>query len=131
LVLARVQVSDDDFDSVRRTETAELRRRSVTYRGDRPAAQVAGRVVIIVDDGLATGATMRAAVAAVHRQGPAKLVVAVPVGPADHGGPALAGQVDEVVVALSPRPFQAVRQGYRDFSETNDDEVLAALARLR
>ena len=128
-VLARVQISDEDFETVRRAELVELARRSVAYRGDRPVTAVAGRTVIIVDDGLATGSTMRAAVAAVRRQWPARLVVGVPVGPADHGGPALRDQVDEVVVAMTPTPFQAVRQGYRDFSETSDDEVLAALAR--
>jgi putative phosphoribosyl transferase len=126
-VLARVRVTDDEFEAVRRAELAELRRRSLAYRGDRPASPVAGRVVIIVDDGLATGSTMRAAVAALRRQQPGRLIVAVPVGPADCG-PALRGQVDDVVVALTPTPFQAVRQGYRDFSETSDDEVLAALA---
>jgi putative phosphoribosyl transferase len=91
---------------------------------------VNGRVVIIVDDGLATGSTMRAAVAAVRRQQPHRVVVAVPVGPPDCGA-TLGDQVDEVVVALTPAGFRAVRQGYLDFSETSDDEVLAALAQLR
>ncbi len=127
-VLAKVQVSDEDFETVRRAEIEELHRRSVAYRGDRPAARVADRVVIIVDDGLATGSTMRAAIAAVRRQRPGRVIVAVPVGPVDVGAE-LRDQVDEVVVALTPKPFQAVRQGYRDFSETSDDEVLAALAR--
>jgi putative phosphoribosyl transferase len=127
-VLARVQVSDAEFDAVHRAELTELHRRSVAYRGDRPAVALAGQVVIIVDDGLATGSTMRAAVAAVRRQQPRRLVVAVPVGPVDSGA-ALGEQVDEVVVALTPARFQAVRQGYQDFSETSDDEVLAALGR--
>jgi putative phosphoribosyl transferase len=127
-VLARAQVSAAEFDAVRRAELAELHRRSVAYRGDRPAVSVAGRVVIIVDDGLATGSTMRAAVAAVRRQLPRRLVVAVPVGPADCGTE-LGEQVDEVVVALTPERFQAVRQGYQDFSETSDDEVLRSIGR--
>jgi len=126
VVLSRLGITPDDFDAVYRRELRELRRRAAAYRGKRPAAAIAGRVVIIVDDGVATGATMRSAVAAVRRQRPARLVVAVPVGAADTCA-ALTREVDEVVCALTPQPFRAVRQGYRDFTQTPDEEVLAIL----
>lgn len=97
------------------------------YRGSRPAVTVADRVVIVVDDGLATGATMRAAVAAVRRGRPARLIVAVPVGAWDTCE-MLLREVDEVVCARHPEPFRAVHQGYLDFSQTSDEQVLALLA---
>lgn len=127
-VLDRLTISAAAFDTVRAAELAELRRRTRVYRGDRPTPALAGRVVIIVDDGLATGATMRAAVAAVARQRPGRLVVAVPVGPADCRS-VLGGVPDEVVCALTPVRFRAVRQGYLDFGETSDEQVLASLRR--
>ena len=108
-------------------ELTELRRREAAYRGGRPPARVQGRTVLVVDDGLATGATVRAAVAAVRRGDPARVVVAAPVGAA--GSVQELGRVaDEVVCPLTPRPFRAVGQAYDDFGETTDDEVRAALA---
>jgi putative phosphoribosyl transferase len=127
VVRARLGISDADFDAVRRRELAELRRRTSAYRGDRAPPAVTGQVVIIVDDGLATGSTMRAAVAAVRRQHPARLVVAVPVGAARTCA-TLRREVDEVVCARFPEPFHAVHQGYLDFSQTRDEEVLAILS---
>lgn len=129
-VVTRLRIPQADFDAVYRSECTELRRRSLAYRGGRPAVSVAGRVVIVVDDGLATGSTMRAAVAAVRRHHPARVIAAVPVGAAESCR-VLAEEVDEVVCALLPAPFHAVRQGYRDFHQTSDDEVLDALARFR
>lgn len=126
-VLSGLHISPADFDAVYQAELRELRRRTAAYRDDRPPVRVAGRTVIIVDDGLATGATIRAAVAAVRRQQPGRLVVAVPVGALDSCRQ-LDAEVDEVVCALTPEPFRAVRQGYADFSETSDEQVLAALA---
>jgi putative phosphoribosyl transferase len=117
----------DAFDEVRDREVAELRRRERTYRAGRPPEPLTGRAVVLVDDGLATGATMRAAVAAVRRQAPASLTVAVPVGSSRACGE-LAPDVDRVVCLESPASFRAVGQAYRDFSETPDDEVVAALA---
>lgn len=125
-VLAGAGISAVDFDAVRRRELAELQRRTARYRRDRPALAVLDKVVIVVDDGLATGSTMRAAVAAVRRRRPGRLIVAVPVGAADTCA-ALRGEVDEVICALTPHPFRAVHQGYRDFTQTTDAEVLALL----
>ncbi len=126
-VVQGLSISAADFDAVYRAELQELERRVVALRRDRPPVPVTGRVAIVVDDGFATGATMRAAVAAVNRQLPARVVVAVPVGPAGMGS-GWGEQVDEVVCALTPDRFSAVHQGYDDFSQTSDEQVLAALA---
>ena len=127
-VLAAARVAPETFESVRQEELLELRRRESAYRDGRPPVAVAGRTVIVVDDGLATGATMRAAVVAVRRQGPRALVVAVPVG-SPSACSALADLVDELVCLSAPPGFRAVGQAYADFSETTDAEVRAALAR--
>jgi predicted phosphoribosyltransferase len=121
-VLLRAEVSTAAFDDVYRRETAELRRRETAYRGDRPAVPLGDRVVILVDDGLATGATMRAAVAAVRKQQPREIVVAAPVG-ARETCAKLAAQVDAVVCPYTPANFRSVGQGYADFSQTSDEEV--------
>lgn len=108
-------------------EGRELARRERLYRGDRPPPAIGGRTAIVVDDGLATGATMRVAVSALRGAGAARIVVAVPVGPAESRDE-LAGEADEVVCALTPRPFVSVGRWYRDFRPTSDDEVRALLA---
>jgi putative phosphoribosyl transferase len=125
-VLSQVSVQEQDFWAVHDRELHELRRREATYRGGRAAVVVRDRVVVLVDDGLATGSTMRAAVGAVRRQQPARLVVAVPVGSAETCE-ALRGDADEVVCGWTPEPFYAVGQGYRDFRATQDGEVTAGL----
>ncbi|WP_318241216.1 phosphoribosyltransferase [Cellulomonas avistercoris] len=127
-VRARAHVTLDDLDRARRRELVELHRREAAYRGGRPAPRLAGRVVLLVDDGLATGATMRAAVAAVRGLAPARVVVAVPVG-SDGGCAALARVADDVVCVRRPAPFRAVGQAYADFDPPSDDEVRALLAR--
>ncbi|MFC6157716.1 phosphoribosyltransferase [Kribbella jiaozuonensis] len=115
------------MDEVRRREVRELRRREAAYRGDRPPIDVRDRVVILVDDGLATGSTMRAAVEAVRRQRPARVIVAVPVGGVESCR-RLARIADQVVCVWIPRYFNAVGQAYQDFSSVSDDEVQRVLA---
>jgi predicted phosphoribosyltransferase len=110
------------IEAVIRAEHAELERRERAYRDGRPPLPVDGRTVILVDDGLATGSTMRAAVQAVRRLRPARVVVAVPVG-ARETCEALRAIADEVVCPLMPEPFSAVGLWYLDFSQTTDDEV--------
>jgi putative phosphoribosyl transferase len=108
-------------------EEQERLRREREYRGDRPAPEVRGRTVILVDDGLATGSTMRAAVAALKKSQPAKIVVAVPVA-VRSTCEELAEEVDEVC-ARTPEPFYGVGEWYADFSQTTDEEVRELLAR--
>jgi predicted phosphoribosyltransferase len=119
--------ADQLIESVTEKEMIELERREQTYRDGRPAPELRDRVVILVDDGLATGATMRAAIAALRRQGVAKIVVAAPVGAPDTCRE-LEDEVDEIVCATAPEFFQAVGQYYEDFSQTSDEEVRELLA---
>jgi predicted phosphoribosyltransferase len=127
-VLESVPVSQAAIDAVTRTEQVELERRERAYRDGRPPVPIEGRVVILVDDGLATGSTMRAAVLAVRRLHPARVVVAVPVG-AWQACQALGEVADEVVCPLTPELFSAVGLWYTDFTQTTDDEVRQLLAR--
>jgi putative phosphoribosyl transferase len=128
-VLRRAHVDEETFAGVRQRELAELRRREQAYRGDRPALALRGRAVVLVDDGLATGSTMRAAVVAVRRNAPAALTVAVPIG-SPRACAALEPDVDELVCLSAPGSFRAVGQGYVDFAPTGDDEVRTALAEV-
>jgi putative phosphoribosyl transferase len=120
-------LSDAVLDRAAEREQVELERRERLYRGDRPPAPVAGRVVLLVDDGLATGSTMRAAVAALRMQGPARIVAAVPTAPPQTCAE-LAKEVDEIECLMQPQPFHAVGLWYHDFSEVSDDEVRRMLA---
>jgi putative phosphoribosyl transferase len=121
-ILDAFGIPTEAVDAVARKEEAELARREREYRGDRAAPDVRGKVVILVDDGLATGATMRAAATALRRLGPARIVVAVPTA-ASEACTDLAEAADEVVCAETPEPFLAVGAWYEDFSETTDDDV--------
>ena len=111
-------------------ERRELERRERQYRGGRPAPNIDGRVAILVDDGLATGASMRAAVKALRNLEPARIVVAVPVG-ASETCRRLELEADEVVCAMAPADFRAVGLWYEDFSQTSDEEVQSAIARAQ
>jgi putative phosphoribosyl transferase len=119
-------VTRAQLEAVTAVEQRELERRERQYRGDRPPADVAGRTVILVDDGLATGSTMRAAVEALRQEGAARVVVAVPIAPPETCD-AFREIVDDIVCARTPEPFYAVGLWYQDFSQTTDGEVRALL----
>jgi predicted phosphoribosyltransferase len=121
-------ISGHQIDAVVERELPELGRRERLYRGGRPPPDVVGRTVILVDDGLATGATMRAAVEALRQQQPARIVVAVPTASPDTCE-ALKAEADDVVCAMTPEPFFAVGHWYDDFTQTTDEEVRELLAR--
>lgn len=129
-MLRRLRLSAGDLTSTIATEQTELERRVQHYRGDRPLPDLDGRCAIVVDDGLATGVTARAAVRAVRAHGAAGVVLAIPVC-APAGRIALADDADEVVCVAAPEPFAAVGQWYHRFEQTSDEEVLAALERRR
>jgi putative phosphoribosyl transferase len=125
-VLRSLGITESQLRDVRETESAELERRDLAYRGGRPRVELQGKVVILVDDGIATGASMRAALAAVRTAGPARLIVAVPVGPRGVCR-ALRRDADDVICVATPLRFEAVGQVFADFHQVSDDEVRALL----
>jgi predicted phosphoribosyltransferase len=125
-LIARLGIGKDAVARVAARERSELARRETAYRGDRPPLDVAGRTVILIDDGLATGATMKAAVAGLRQLGPKQIVVAVPVA-APESCQEVGELVDEIVCLVTPSPFWGVGNWYDDFSQTSDDEVRALL----
>ena len=126
-VIEPLQIPEHAIAEVERRERREIERREHAYRGQRPRPAVAGQCVILVDDGVATGATMRAAIAALRQQKPAKVVVAVPVAPPDTVD-VLRGEADEVVCLATPEPFRAIGCWYVEFPQLSDDEVRTRLS---
>ena len=121
-VVGYLDIPGEVIDAVAADEERELERRQRLYRGNRPPPDVRARTVILVDDGLATGSTMRAAAAALRKQQPARIVVAVPVSAAETCDE-FRMEVDEIICAATPEPFQGVGLWYDDFSQTTDQEV--------
>ncbi|PSB54822.1 phosphoribosyltransferase [Chamaesiphon polymorphus] len=125
-IVRSMDISKATIDRIATMELRELQRRDRTYRGDRAEIDLRDRIAIVVDDGLATGATMKAAIEAIRRQQPAQIVIAVPVafqGTIDE----LRASVDRIVCLMMPAPFEAIGCWYDDFSQTTDAEVCAAL----
>jgi putative phosphoribosyl transferase len=121
-IIRDLDIPESTIDRVAVREEEELRRREHAYRGEKPAPQIAGRTVILVDDGLATGSTMKAAVAALRQQRPKAIVVAVPLAPLETCEE-LKSKADEVICALTPEPFYSVGLWYENFEQTTDKEV--------
>jgi putative phosphoribosyl transferase len=124
------RIDPADVEMVMRREQAELERRERLYRGGRPFPDLRNKTVILVDDGLATGSTMRVAVEALRKEGPARIVVAVPVASPETCD-AFRDVADDIVCAMTPEPFYAVGIWYDDFSQTTDEEVHELLASAR
>jgi len=127
-VVRRMNVSEEAIERVAEKERKKLKEREEVYRGARPAVELSGKQVILVDDGLATGATMRAAVLALRQSDPERIVVAVPTTPPDTCAE-FKDLVDEVVCLTQPKPFFGVGGAYRDFSQTTNGEVRSLLER--
>jgi putative phosphoribosyl transferase len=125
-VIRQVRPSAAYIDTEKRRQLAEIERRRRRYLGDRPAIPVASRTAVVVDDGIATGGTVRAALRGVAAMNPARLVLAVPLAPADTLTE-LAADCDEIVCLATPEPFYAVGAHYRDFTQTPDEEVVQLL----
>jgi putative phosphoribosyl transferase len=126
-IVAQLGIPDAAIEEVTAREQTELERRQRAYRGDRPEPEVRGRCVILVDDGLATGATMRTAIKALRERQPKRIVVAVPVAPKETIA-TLRGEADEVICLATPAPFWAIGGWYQDFPQTSDAEVKSLLA---
>jgi len=129
-IIAYSGISEEDFDRVCKAELSEIDRRGKLYLADRPRANVTGRVVIVVDDGIATGATTRAALEAIREQRPKWLVLAVPVAPTSTLDE-LSGLPDEIVCLQSHEPFYAIGLYYDDFRQVSDREVIDILSNAR
>jgi predicted phosphoribosyltransferase len=129
-VMRMANVSPSMVEAVTEREKRELARREREYRGNRPQPEIRGHTVILVDDGLATGSTMRAAAEALKLEKPKRLIVAVPVAAPDTCD-AFRDQVDEIICAITPEPFHAVGLWYEDFSQTSDEEVRELLRRAQ
>ena len=126
-VIDRIGLSDATVEGVIQREGAELARREEAYRGDRPALDLTGKTVILVDDGIATGSSMQAAVLATRSLGPKRVIVATPTAPPDSVA-TLSELADDVIAVRTPEPFLAVGYWYDDFAQTTDGEVIDILS---
>jgi putative phosphoribosyl transferase len=126
-VISWLGILEKTIDKVAIAELRELQRRDRAYRGDRPQPDVRNRTVILIDDGIATGSTMRAAITVLKSQHPARLIVAIPVAPAETCDE-LRTEVDDIVCLLTPEPFYAIGLWYENFAQTTDEEVRHLLA---
>lgn len=129
-VVRSMGLSESRLNEIAAREQAVLERREQLYRGHSLAVELAGKQVIVVDDGLATGATMRTAVAALKRLGPARIIVAVPTAPVETCN-MLSKEADEVVCAMTPSPFSSIGEWYEEFNQVSDDQVVALLEQAR
>jgi predicted phosphoribosyltransferase len=127
-VIQQLNIPQSTIDAVAAREAAEVHRREVLYRGGKSPLNIENRTIILVDDGLATGSTMKAAVAALRQQHPAKIIVAVPTAPSETCDE-LKREADEVICAVTPEPFYAVGQWYENFDQTTDTEVTQLIRR--
>jgi putative phosphoribosyl transferase len=125
-IIRMLSVPEEVINFVARKELQELQRRERLYRGHRPSPEVRDRKVILIDDGLATGASMRAAVAGLRAQHPSRIIIAVPAAAAETCD-ALRSEVDDVICAITPEPFYGVSRWYEDFSQVTDEEVRTLL----
>ncbi len=129
-IIEQLHISDQIINQVAAREEKELKRRESVYRGKRPLPKIAGCVVVLIDDGIATGSTMRAAVAALRQQKPARMIVAVPtVAPSTYNE--FKVEVDEMIALITPEPFYGVGEWYEDFSQMKDKDVCRLLAEAR
>lgn len=126
-IIKRFQITPEEVEAVTTVEQDELKRRQRLYRGDRPLPEIRDHTIILVDDGLATGATMHAAVVAIRQQEPARLIVGVPISSPETCA-AFQDEVDDIICAVTPEPFYAVGLWYEDFPQVTDAEVHNLLA---
>jgi putative phosphoribosyl transferase len=129
-VLAQLGIPEKELRKICERELGEIERRRALYLRDRPRADIEGRTVIVVDDGIATGATVRAALGAIRKRNPGRLVLAVPVAPASTLA-GLSGQADDILCLHAPEPFHAISLYYKDFHQVSDGEVREILSEVR
>lgn len=127
-VISWLAISDKTFEHVAARELRELQRRDRVYRGDRPQPEICDHIILLIDDGLATGATMQAAIEVLQQQQPKEIVVAVPVAPLSRCR-ALEADVDRVICLATPEPFYAIGLWYKNFAQTTDEQVRNLLAK--
>lgn len=128
-LIQSLHFTERELDTIAQAEQQELERRQWAYRGSRPLPKIRGQIILLIDDGLATGASMRVAVLALRRQQPARIVVGVPIA-APEVCDEFRDEVDEIVCVATPEPFMAVGLWYQDFAQVTDEEVRALMARV-